>query len=296
MHRYTEEGSPVSHSITLRLRSRWLAVPLALAAMLAYSGYASGQVPGEQAPDGVITGPDGTALNVTVTASVVEASAPVTVEASPVTANAQGRGTHTVSVTWDGQTAAQLDDARFTHDAAADTGEGHLVIAGRGCGADWNEETEQVSHICILDFQQIVLQPGETHEYPVTIHPEVGPLALAPGTYTIEETIEWWPPNAELSARQSFTVRLDYTVTEEGAQPPPSTGLLTPEPAASGVSLASWAGGPADLLPPASSYWVTVDGRFFGYVMDAPQFANRSFLDQFPGGEIPAGTIMIVVR
>jgi len=66
-----------------------------------------------------------------------------------------------------------------------------------------------------------------------------------------------------------------------------------------GVALAIWQGGPAAQLasaaPGAVSFWVTSDGRFVGYVPDAPNFVNASFLALFGGtGEVPDGTIVLI--
>jgi len=226
------------------------------------------------------------AFDIEVSASIVESGVPATVATTSVTTNAEGQPSHGVQVTWNGTSAVTLDDARFTHHVI--DGEGDLVTAGRGCGADWNADSSEVSHICTADLQLVDLAPGETHEYPVRIYPEVGPLALEPGTYVVDQTIGWEPSNG--GARQEFTLRLTYTV-EEAAE----TGTLTPAPAPSGVTISSWSGGPAEQLPDAESYWVTVDGDYVSYVPDAPAFVNARFLTLYADG-IPAGTLMLVVR
>lgn len=69
----------------------------------------------------------------------------------------------------------------------------------------------------------------------------------------------------------------------------------TPSP---GIAVAVYTGGPAEEMllaaPNATSFWVTVDGRFIGYLAGSPTFVNQSFLDQFPEG-IPRNTPLIVL-
>lgn len=230
-------------------------------------------------------------LDVSVEATVVETGAPVSVAATSVSTNAQGLPAHGVRVTWQGSTPATLDDARFTHDVTAQAGTGRLLTAGRGCSASFDSMDDQIVHVCQDDLLIIDLAQGETHEYPVVIYPQVDTASLAPGTYVVEETIGWRPTAG--GERQEFTVRLTYTVT---AGVPGQTGTLTPEPAASGASLATWSGGPVTQLPAAQSYWVTAEGEFLGYVPGAPSFVNARFLALFSNGHIPAGTTLVVIR
>lgn len=235
-----------------------------------------------------------TPLDISVQASIATVGAPVSVVATDVT-ETDGLPSHGVRVTWNGDAAARLGDARFTHDVTAINGTGHLVTEGRGCGANWNDETGEVLHVCTADLQLIDLAPGESHEYPVRIVPEIGTLALEPGVYVVEETIGWEPVDGAVAdgtgAGGEFVVRLTYTVTEGTG----GGGVLTPEPEASGVSFASWSGGPASDLPPAESYWVAVEGQLVPYVPDAPAFLNARFMELYPD-DIPAGTLFIVVR
>lgn len=260
-----------------RLRNLGVTVGgLVLAAALA------GSVNAQEADDSA------SAFDITVSAAIVESGVPATVTTTSVTTNAEGQPSHGVRVTWNGASAVTLEDARFTHHVTV--GAGDLVTAGRGCGADWNAESSEVMSVCTADLQLIDLAPGEAHEYPMRIYPEVGPLALAPGTYVVDETIGWVPGAG--GTQQDFTLRLTYTVE---AATPVEGGTLTPEPAASGVTISSWSGGPAEQLPAAESYWVTVDGAYLAYVPDAPAFVNARFLALYADG-IPAGTLMLVVR
>ncbi|MPZ98627.1 MAG: hypothetical protein GEU80_04660 [Dehalococcoidia bacterium] len=228
-------------------------------------------------------------LDIAVHAAVMGDGAPFTVEATTMTSDANGRPAHGVVVTWNGTETVMLEDARFVHHIHGAGGAGDLVTAGRGCGAQWDAQAAELVQACQDDLLLIELEPGETHEYPVVIYPEVGPLALEPGTYTVDEVIGWWPVDDETD-RDQVTVRLTYTV---GATTP---GTLTPEPAATGASLATWGGGSVGQLPKATAYWVTAEGEFVGYVPGAPAFVNASFLTLYPGGQIPAGTVLVVVR
>ncbi|MCK9486851.1 MAG: hypothetical protein M0R73_09175 [Dehalococcoidia bacterium] len=235
------------------------------------------------------------ATGISVDASIVEASAPVDVAVTEV-AEVDGLPSHGVRVTWQGAGRAILDDARFTHhtvsgEVSATTPESHLITTGRGCGASVDEGGE-VSQYCTDDLRIIDLAPGETHEYPVCIHPALDGLLLRPGTYTVEESIGWRASQdgVPVGARQEFTVRLVYTVT--AGEP----GILTPEPAPTGITLATWSGGPIADLPQATSYWITASGEYVGYLPAAPAFVNADFLTRFPSGTLPAGTSLVVVR
>ncbi len=227
-------------------------------------------------------------FDISVAATIVEAGAPVSVISTPVTL-ADGRYSHGVRVTWRGTGTVMLDDARFGHQVTAVDGSGDLVTAGRGCAPNWSEGEDEVFIVCTADLQLIELDPGETHQYPVTITPSIGPKQLEPGTYVVDEPISWQP---QTGTGGQFTVRLTYTVTEADETP---DGVLSPEPSVSGISLASWSGGPASSLPAAKSYWTTVDGSLVPYIPGAPAFLNARFLAVFPQ-LIPAGTLFIVIR
>jgi hypothetical protein len=153
-------------------------------------------------------------LDITVTAEVVETDAPVTVEATTIRALDADRLAHEVSVTWNGEGEALLEDARFTHHVERNRN-AHLIIAGRGCGATIFNGT--VGFNCTEDLQVIRLQPGENHHYPVVIYLELENLPLRPGVFVADERVRWMlsddpsqsmpdPPDGE------FTIRLTYTV------------------------------------------------------------------------------------
>lgn len=150
-------------------------------------------------------------LELQVRAEIVETGSPVSAQATAIR-DENGLFVHGVRITWQGQQPARLDDARFTQRVEGDRGD--LVTAGRGCGADWDEQSRQVVHICTADLQIITIQPGGSHEYPVRVHPRVGPLRLAPGTYVLEEQVQWWRQD-DLTGGEpegSFTIRLTYEV------------------------------------------------------------------------------------
>lgn len=73
-------------------------------------------------------------------------------------------------------------------------------------------------------------------------------------------------------------------------------GLITPAPAERGTSLGTWGGGPVDLLPPAQSYWFYEGAARIPYQPGAPAFVNARFVERYPGGVVPAGTIVAVLR
>jgi len=74
-------------------------------------------------------------------------------------------------------------------------------------------------------------------------------------------------------------------------------------PAAGGIAAVTWGGGSVDALASAAaaggcalrSVWVFVDGAAVGDVIGAPDFVNAGFLAVYPGGEIPADTILLLV-
>lgn len=65
-----------------------------------------------------------------------------------------------------------------------------------------------------------------------------------------------------------------------------------------GISLTLYTGGAVDGLPlaapDATSFWVTVDGSFVGYLAGSPSFVNQTFLDHF-AADIPPNTPLIVL-
>jgi len=158
---------------------------------------------------------------ISISVEVIGADLPIAVSATEPVRDGEGQLRHGVVVSWQGEVEIGLDDARFTkHIEGRD---GDLIVAGRGCGAQWDEgelSGTQVLIVCTRDLRPIRLTPGERHEYPVVIYPEVGPRSLGRGTYVTEETIRWWrldgtDPWFYPAAGQeegSFVVRLTYEV------------------------------------------------------------------------------------
>ena len=146
-------------------------------------------------------------------AEVLQPDSLVEVEATEVVLNENGEFALGVRVTWAGAQTARLDDVRFAHHVESDGGD--LITIGRGCGANWDDEAEELFLACTADLQLILLEPGETHEYPIRIPVKVGPLDLAPGTYAVDEPIHWWLQEsieAPATAEGEFTIRLTYDV------------------------------------------------------------------------------------
>jgi hypothetical protein len=83
------------------------------------------------------------------------------------------------------------------------------------------------------------------------------------------------------------------------APPAAGAGTFTPVPTAPGANLGVWGGGSIEAVlaavPRAVSIWVSAGGELVGYIPGAPDFVNAAFIARFPGGDIPAGTAMLVV-
>lgn len=104
------------------------------------------------------------------------------------------------------------------------------------------------------------------------------------------------------------SVRLGYHYTLTNLAPEPvSTGpavgsLIGDVPTRGGVGLVRWSGGPVDALRAAASsrgcdasgIWITVDGRFVGYVVDAPAFVNAAWTALI-GTDVPADQPLVMV-
>ena len=157
---------------------------------------------------------DDAPLTLSVRAEVVEADAPVEAEATAAgPGREEGWFEHDVRVTWRGEGAAGLDDARFVHRVEGQDGD--LITLGRGCGWSTDGPSGELVFPCTADLQIIVLEPGETHEYPVSIPSRLESYRLERGTYVVEEAIKWWQPpelGVEPEVEGEFTVRLTYEV------------------------------------------------------------------------------------
>ncbi|MGE3961221.1 MAG: CAP domain-containing protein [Dehalococcoidia bacterium] len=85
--------------------------------------------------------------------------------------------------------------------------------------------------------------------------------------------------------------------------PPVGTGpgTFTIDFPSSGVGLTVWNGGTIEEMAEgarvggARSMFITVNGRWVSYSIAGPSFVNANFAAQFPGGAVPAGTVVLVV-
>jgi hypothetical protein len=150
---------------------------------------------------------------ITVHAEVLEPGAPVEVAASEASLRDDSWFEHRVSVTWRGDKPAILDDARFVHRVEGDGGE--FITLGRGCGFSVDEQSGELLFPCTADLQIIALDPGETHDYPVSLPPKIESFRMGRGTFVVDEVIQWRQPafrGEESRSEGRFTVRLTYEV------------------------------------------------------------------------------------
>jgi len=69
-----------------------------------------------------------------------------------------------------------------------------------------------------------------------------------------------------------------------------------------GVGLTVWNGGSLEAMADgarvggARSIFITVNGRWVSYSISAPAFVNANFAAQFAGGNVPAGTVVLIVK
>lgn len=70
-------------------------------------------------------------------------------------------------------------------------------------------------------------------------------------------------------------------------------------PAGGGTALVTWTGGSIEEMqtaaPDGASFWVTSDGVFVGLVAGVPDFVSESFRALFPGGQVAAQPIVVVL-
>lgn len=94
-----------------------------------------------------------------------------------------------------------------------------------------------------------------------------------------------------------------YVVSTTITDPAPTVGpAFSARLPAQGVGLTAYGGGHiSQLISSAAidgcdvtSFWVTEFGRLIGYIVGAPSFVNDQILWMLPGGQIPAGTPMLV--
>lgn len=103
----------------------------------------------------------------------------------------------------------------------------------------------------------------------------------------------------ELLRTFDFTAGAEVVLNDFERVPQPSTPGFSPEPSGRGVHLAMWSGGTVEqaaaAVPDTVSLWLTVEGRFVGYIVGAPDFVNAAFIDLTAGGHIDPQSPMLVV-
>lgn len=111
--------------------------------------------------------------------------------------------------------------------------------------------------------------------------------------------------NVNLTAVAGTAPAASKAISVGGATPPPSTsgeGTFDREIPNVGVNTAVWNGGSVDQLASATaaaggiSVTVFIGGQATVLIPGAPAFVNAAFNAAFPGGTVPAGTIILVVK
>lgn len=81
-----------------------------------------------------------------------------------------------------------------------------------------------------------------------------------------------------------------------------ASGTFTIAFPSSGIGLTVWNGGTLEAMAEgarvggAKSLFITVGGRWVSYGIGSPAFVNASFIATFPDGQVPAGTVLLVVK
>ena len=154
-------------------------------------------------------------LEVQVQAMLLDSNATAKVETTDVEIPEAGRPSHKLRVTWLGSDERRFEILPVNVHIEGDNGD--LVASNDLCAPSWSESESKVDHTCFTIAFYAVLEPGEAHDFGVSIHPEVGPLRLGPGKYVFDaELIHWAPADTpsglDPDSREQFTVRLTYTV------------------------------------------------------------------------------------
>lgn len=128
----------------------------------------------------------------------------------------------------------------------------------------------------------------------------------APGT-------QWgwfWVLNLGSQADSGTTSVADLQQGPQQTQQPPisgdapigtAPGTFTIDFPSSGVGLTAWNGGTLAEMAEgarqgrAKAMFITVNGRWLGYNIGAQAFVNANFAAQFSGGNVPEGTVILVV-
>lgn len=113
----------------------------------------------------------------------------------------------------------------------------------------------------------------------------------------------FWVLNLGSYADPGTTTIASFQQTPATGNPPLGTeaGTFSIDFPSSGVGLTVWNGGSLDAMAEgarvggARSMFITVNGRWVSYSIAGPAFVNANFAAQFPGGQVPAGTVVLVV-
>ncbi len=171
---------------------------------------------------------------ITATAEITDATStpPFTVDVDdPGVVIEGGSAAHDITFTGTDGTVA-LDDPRFSGVLPNTDGTGQMVVTGRGCGPNVDEEgTAFIA--CQEDFLIVVVEEGEPTPTAVTVHTDdtqVGPTPLDPGTYVLEQPVRW--DTGSTDGEVAFddgqaTIRITYTVTSAGGAPAPQDPVVT---------------------------------------------------------------------
>lgn len=111
-------------------------------------------------------------------------------------------------------------------------------------------------------------------------------------------------------AAEQYLQAADATAACPASPPPPqrvassSAALAGDLPAQGGYGIVVWAGGTAEAMATAaaaggcqlSAVWATSeDGKLLVYLFGAPDVVNEAWLNEFAGGQVPAGTAVLLV-
>jgi hypothetical protein len=119
----------------------------------------------------------------------------------------------------------------------------------------------------------------------------------APATFPVGTTKVTFTAKDKAGNVATKTAIVTVAAVKVGTTP----GTFASAPADKGISLAAWNGGTVEAAveaagPGLASVWVFAGGNAIGYTVGAPAFVNASFLALFPGAEIPAGQILVLVK
>ncbi|MEE8599445.1 cell wall-binding repeat-containing protein [Euzebya tangerina] len=110
-----------------------------------------------------------------------------------------------------------LDDPRFVGITQNRFGEGQLVTSGRGCGAQYDPERDEVVIPCTTDLRYVELTEDESASRLVRIQTDdaaVGPTPVLTGRYVLDQVVRWARPSTqgEPEFSEGDIVRITYEV------------------------------------------------------------------------------------